>query len=146
MFLSLFNNCAILRPAGPTTGKWCGNRKTTPFLIVRKIVNRIAEGAMKTDKPQISKRRTNRKILLYKSDQSAILKPPIFQFKKANCSLKDLLWNDLFHPLPLLRGNWSCLDSSKWQQSNTSQLVQHQAKLFIVSFCSNVYSCLFCDD
>lgn len=114
MFLSLFNNCAILRPTGPTTGKWCGNRNTTPFLIFRKIVNRIAEGAMKTDKPQILKRRTNRKTLLYKSDQSAILKPPIFQFKKANCSPRDLLWSDLFHSLPFLLGNWSFIDSSKW--------------------------------
>lgn len=60
---------------------------------------------MKTGKPQISKRKTNLKTLLYKSDQSAILKPPIFQFKKANCSLKDLLWNYLFHPLPFLLGN-----------------------------------------
>ena len=119
MFLSLFNNCVILRPAGPATGKWCGNQKGTPFLIFGKIVNRIAEGAMKIDKPQISKRRTNRKTSLYKSDQSAILKPPILQFKKANCSLRDLLWNDLFRSLPFLLGNWSCIDSSKWHQTNT---------------------------
>ena len=55
LFQSLFNNCAIVRPSGHTTGRWCGNRKTTPFLILRKIANRIAEGAMKTDKPQFEK-------------------------------------------------------------------------------------------
>ena len=119
MFLSLvqllFNNCAIVRPTGHTAGRWCGNRKTTPFLILRKIANRIAEGAIKTANLKNENKSKNPSLKIW-PDRNTETPGNIQEGQQL---LKDLLWNDLFHSSPFLLGNWSCIDSSKCHQTNT---------------------------